>query len=54
MGLPHWDRSSYDSYNGMASGAMSSDTRALLVERLQPHNRRLEALLGRELHWGGS
>ena len=52
VGLPHWDRSSYDSYNGMASGAMSSATRALLVERLRPHNRRLEALLGRELHWG--
>ena len=51
IGLPPWDRPSYDSFNGMASGAMSDTTRALLTDRFRPHNQRLEQLLERPLGW---
>ena len=51
IGLPPWERPSYDSFNGMASGAMSDTTRALLTDRFRPHNQRLEELLERPLGW---
>lgn len=38
-------------YNRAPPAEMSADTRRLLAEFYRPHNRALEALLGRELAW---
>jgi hypothetical protein len=51
LGLPDWELDRYEAFNAHSEDAMSPATRARLVEFFRPHNRRLEALLGRELGW---
>lgn len=51
IGLPAWRASGYKVYNQKPYPGLDPATRRRLVEHFEPHNQRLEDLLGRELGW---
>jgi O-antigen/teichoic acid export membrane protein len=51
LGLPVWSPEHVDKWNAGSPEPMPAQWRARLEEYFAPHDRRLEALLGRPLHW---
>lgn len=51
IGLPAYEPADYKAYNQKPYPGLDPDTRRRLVTYFEPHNQRLEALLGRELGW---
>jgi hypothetical protein len=51
LGLPEWRSERYRLRGVQGEETMASETRERLARTFAPHNKRLEALLGRELHW---
>jgi hypothetical protein len=51
LGIPEWHAESYRLRGVQGEAAMAPETRERLARTFEPHNRRLEELLGRELPW---
>jgi len=51
LGVPDWHAKDHPRQSAGAYEPMSAETRARLAHTFEPHNRRLEELLGREFHW---
>jgi len=51
LGLPEWHASSYPLRGVREYSTLPDETRERLARVFEPHNRRLEELLGRELAW---
>ena len=51
LGIPEWHAPSYPLRGVREYSTMPHETRERLARIFEPHNRRLEELLGRELAW---
>jgi len=51
LGVPDWRAESYPLRSAAEYDSMRPETRECLARTFEPHNRRLEELLGRELAW---
>jgi hypothetical protein len=51
LNVPQYASSRFAKYNNGSYPPMNPTTRQRLVEYYEPHNRRLEELVGREFHW---
>ena len=51
LGLPQWEETTFPHQSAGSHAPMAPETRERLAEVFEPHNRRLEALLGRSLPW---
>jgi hypothetical protein len=51
LGIPEWHAPSYPLRGVREYSTMPAETRERLARTFEPHNRRLEELLGRELRW---
>jgi hypothetical protein len=51
LGMPEWPSEEYARLSAGTYEPMAAETREYLARLLEPHNRKLEELLGRRLEW---